>query len=83
MCGIAGVMTGPATDPVTFEELRRMVAMLAHRGPDGYGLYRDRRVGFAHARLSIVDLAGGHQPIRNGTGTVWLTFNGEIGRAHV
>jgi asparagine synthase (glutamine-hydrolysing) len=55
-----------------------MVAMLGHRGPDGYGLYRDERVGFAHSRLSLIDLSGGAQPIRNGDGSVWLTFNGEI-----
>lgn len=78
MCGIAGVMGGPSVPPVSFDELRRMVAMLAHRGPDGHGLYRDDHVGLAHARLSLVDLAGGFQPIRNGDGTIWLTFNGEI-----
>lgn len=55
-----------------------MVAMLGHRGPDGYGLYRDPSVGLAHARLSIIDLAGGAQPIRNGDGSLWLSFNGEI-----
>ena len=55
-----------------------MVAMLGHRGPDGYGLYRDNSIGLAHARLSIIDLAGGDQPIHNEDGTVWVTFNGEI-----
>jgi asparagine synthase (glutamine-hydrolysing) len=55
-----------------------MAAMLGHRGPDGYGLYRDDRVGFAHTRLSLIDLSGGAQPIRNGDGSVWLAFNGEI-----
>lgn len=60
------------------EELRRMVAMLGHRGPDGHGLYRDGALGLAHARLSIIDLGGGFQPIRNEDGSVWLSFNGEI-----
>lgn len=55
-----------------------MIAMLGHRGPDGYGLYRDDRVGLAHARLSIIDLAGGFQPIHNEDRTIWLSFNGEI-----
>lgn len=52
--------------------------MLGHRGPDGHGLYRDGAIGLAHARLSIIDLAGGFQPVRNADGTLWLTFNGEI-----
>jgi len=55
-----------------------MAAMLRHRGPDGYGLYRDDRVGLAHARLSIIDLSGGAQPIHNEDKSIWVTFNGEI-----
>lgn len=55
-----------------------MVAMLAHRGPDGHGFYRDGRAGLAHARLSLIDLAGGFQPIHNADRSLWLTFNGEI-----
>jgi asparagine synthase (glutamine-hydrolysing) len=78
MCGIAGVLSAPSGPPVSFEELRRMAAMLGHRGPDGYGLYRDGRVGFAHSRLSLIDLSGGAQPIRNDDGSVWMVFNGEI-----
>ena len=50
----------------------------AHRGPDGNGIYVDGDVGLAHARLSIIDLAGGQQPMCNEDGTVWITFNGEI-----
>jgi len=78
MCGIAGILAEPRHGPVPLEELRRMVAMLRHRGPDGYGLYRDDRVGLAHARLSIIDLAGGFQPMANEDRSVWVTFNGEI-----
>jgi asparagine synthase (glutamine-hydrolysing) len=78
MCGIAGLMAAAGAEPPSFAELRRMVAMLAHRGPDGYGLYRDGRVGLGHARLSLIDLATGAQPLCNAAGTVWLTFNGEI-----
>ena len=78
MCGIAGVMTAAGEPPVDFGELRQMIAMLSHRGPDGYGLYRDQRIGLAHSRLSIIDLVGGAQPLCNHNGKLWLTFNGEI-----
>jgi asparagine synthase (glutamine-hydrolysing) len=78
MCGIAGILSSPGARPVAFEDLRRMIALLEHRGPDGYGLFRDGLVGMASARLSIVDLAGGFQPIHNEDRSVWLTFNGEI-----
>jgi len=79
VCGIAGIMAAAAeASSISFSELRQMLAMLSHRGPDGYGLYRDQRVGLAHSRLSIIDLAGGAQPLCNQNGTIWLTFNGEI-----
>jgi asparagine synthase (glutamine-hydrolysing) len=78
VCGIAGAVTAPGEAPVDLEELRRMVAVLGHRGPDGHGLYRDERVGLAHARLSIIDLAGGFQPLAGCSDDVWLCFNGEI-----
>jgi asparagine synthase (glutamine-hydrolysing) len=78
MCGIAGVLNGPGLAPVEIDTLTTMAAVLHHRGPDGYGLYRDEQVGLAHARLSIIDLATGDQPLTNEDGTVWLSFNGEI-----
>jgi asparagine synthase (glutamine-hydrolysing) len=78
MCGIAGILAASGAPPIDFDELRGMAAMLSHRGPDGYGLYRDEHVGLAHCRLSIIDLAGGAQPLSNQDGTLWLTFNGEI-----
>jgi asparagine synthase (glutamine-hydrolysing) len=78
VCGIAGVLNGPGLAPVGLDTLRTMAGMLDHRGPDGYGLYRDERIGLAHARLSIIDLATGDQPLTNEDGTVWLCFNGEI-----
>src|SRR4051794_19078532 len=64
MCGIAGFVNrdGEAADP---EVLARMTATLAHRGPDGDGFYRDGSVGLGHRRLSIIDLAGGAQPMAN------------------
>src|SRR3546814_8034551 len=55
-----------------------MIHTLAHRGPDGYGLHAEPGVGLAHARLSIIDLATGDQPIHNPARTVWTVFNGEI-----
>jgi len=58
--------------------LRRMILTLRHRGPDEIGFYRDEHVGLAHARLSILDLEGGRQPIRNEEGSVWIAYNGEV-----
>lgn len=55
-----------------------MIHTLAHRGPDGYGYHADRGIGMAHARLSIIDLNTGDQPILNPRRTVWTVFNGEI-----
>jgi len=78
MCGVAGVLAGPRAEPADLDELKRMIAMLGHRGPDGYGFYRDERIGLAHARLSIVGLAGGFQPIHNEDRSLWISFNGEI-----
>ncbi len=77
MCGIAGVMV-PGGGPVDPSELRRMVGVLRHRGPDGIGLYVDDQCGLAHARLSIIDRAGGAQPLTGEDGTIWVSFNGEI-----
>ncbi len=55
-----------------------MTAALRHRGPDETGLYCGRQAGFGHARLSIIDLAGGRQPMHDGSESLWITFNGEI-----
>jgi asparagine synthase (glutamine-hydrolysing) len=55
-----------------------MAGALRHRGPDEFGVYRDRRAGLSHARLSIIDLVTGQQPLSNEDGTWWITFNGEI-----
>ena len=55
-----------------------MIGALRHRGPDEFGVYRDRDAGLGHARLSIIDLASGQQPLSNETGTLWISFNGEI-----
>ena len=78
MCGIVGVLNlrdRPPTEQVT---LHQMLSMIRHRGPDGFGVYRDGHVGLGSARLSIIDLAGGDQPIGNEDGSLWIVFNGEI-----
>jgi asparagine synthase (glutamine-hydrolysing) len=77
MCGIAGIVR---RDPsgVRVETLGRMAAAIRHRGPDGYGFYVGQRVGFAHVRLSIVDIGGGAQPMTNEDGRLVVTYNGEI-----
>lgn len=78
MCGIAGIYRQSSGDAPHRDELAWMVNVLRHRGPDGEGFYVDDNIGLAHARLSIIDLATGEQPIRNEDGTVWVVFNGEI-----
>ncbi|RWH73546.1 asparagine synthase (glutamine-hydrolyzing) [Mesorhizobium sp.] len=79
MCGIAGILALNATaEPPSREALLRMAGALAHRGPDERGLYRDRRAGLAHARLSVVDLQHGQQPLADPDGPAWIVFNGEI-----
>jgi asparagine synthase (glutamine-hydrolysing) len=75
MCGIAG-KAGAA--PVTEPEILRMCDAIAHRGPDDWGTFVEGGIGLGMRRLSIVDLAGGHQPITNEDGSVVLVFNGEI-----
>ena len=79
MCGIAGVMNRRAgLAPPSRETLAMMAEALAHRGPDEFGLYRDNDAGLSHARLSIIDLATGQQPLTNERQTLWISFNGEI-----
>ena len=78
MCGIAGTAALFSAHQGERALLERMIAALAHRGPDGYGYYESEGIGLAHARLSIIDLATGDQPIHNEDRTVWVAFNGEI-----
>lgn len=78
MCGIAGILKFAAHSSVDEERLIAMRDVLTHRGPDGAGLVIRGRVGLAHRRLSIIDIAGGHQPMGNDSGDIWLTYNGEI-----
>lgn len=76
MCGIAGYLDG--TDRTGPGVLEAMTTTLVHRGPDGEGFFRGPGVGLGHRRLSIVDLAGGAQPLGNEDGAVQVVFNGEI-----
>src|SRR3989344_1276514 len=78
MCGIAGILNHPFGPTPSESELSVMISQLRHRGPDGFGFYSDDSIGLAHARLSIIDLEGGWQPIHNEDKTVWVVFNGEI-----
>ena len=78
MCGIAGIV---ASERLDAEDRGRAIAMrdiISHRGPDDAGLFVDDRAALAHRRLSIVDLAHGHQPLANERDDVWIVFNGEI-----
>src|SRR5689334_17908146 len=77
MCGIAGIIDVRGY-PVDSSLLRRLCEVLAHRGPDDEGYYVNGAVALGQRRLSILDLAGGRQPMANEDGTVWITFNGEI-----
>src|SRR5256885_2186494 len=78
MCGIAGIWS-PASKPAPrASEVEAMVAALHHRGPDGRGIRIDGQIGLGHARLSIIDLTGGAQPIANEDRSIWVIFNGEI-----
>lgn len=77
MCGIAGILNNNNIPPDS-TLLNKMIHLLRHRGPDESGLYLDDRVGLAHARLSIIDLSEGTQPIHNEDKSVWIVFNGEI-----
>ena len=75
MCGICGIFD---PDGVSREDIQLMAQEIAHRGPDDQGFYVNGRIGLGNRRLSIIDLAGGHQPIGNEDGTVQIAFNGEI-----
>jgi asparagine synthase (glutamine-hydrolysing) len=78
MCGIVGTLNLSDPKPIPESGLRQMLAMLRHRGPDEFGIYLDDWVGLGNARLSIIDLSSGQQPISNEDGTLWIVFNGEI-----
>lgn len=78
MCGICGVFNFRPRAPVDQIALKQAASALAHRGPDDEGFYIDREIGLGIRRLSIIDLARGHQPLSNEDGSIWIAFNGEI-----
>lgn len=89
MCGIAGGVWNAPPGRLSAETLQRMTDVLVHRGPDDAGVYFSPEepislgtppvwCGLGFRRLSIIDLSGGHQPLSNEEGTIWITFNGEI-----
>jgi asparagine synthase (glutamine-hydrolysing) len=78
MCGIAGIFHPDVPKPVEPARVRAMANALAHRGPDGSGVWTAPGVGFGHRRLSIIDLEGGAQPMRSADGRLTITYNGEI-----
>ncbi len=77
-CGICGVVTDGTRAAPARPVLERMTEALAHRGPDAAGLYLRGPAGLGSRRLSIIDLAGGDQPIANEDGTIWIVYNGEV-----
>jgi asparagine synthase (glutamine-hydrolysing) len=78
MCGIAGVITSSPSAAALRPALEAAATALRHRGPDDFGITLDGPVGFVHTRLSIIDLAGGHQPIVTPGGELSAVVNGEI-----
>jgi len=77
MCGIAGIVSRAAGERIEAGVIRRMCQAIVHRGPDDEGVFVKDGVGLGMRRLSIIDLAGGHQPVFNEDRTVWIVYNGE------
>ncbi len=78
MCGICGIFEFDQSRAISRDEVHAMNQTIRHRGPDDDGVYVERGVGMGHRRLSIIDLAGGHQPLCNENGSIWVLLNGEI-----
>ncbi|MEW5900943.1 MAG: asparagine synthase (glutamine-hydrolyzing) [Acidobacteriota bacterium] len=78
MCGICGIAASSSSEPVSPALLRAMCGTIVHRGPDDEGVYVSPRLGLAARRLSIIDLEGGHQPLSNEDGSIWIVHNGEV-----
>ena len=78
MCGIAGSLIMNRESGASHPDLATMIATLRHRGPDGTNYFRSRLCALAHARLSIIDLETGSQPMSNEDDTIWTVLNGEI-----
>jgi asparagine synthase (glutamine-hydrolysing) len=82
MCGICGQFNFGDSAPVLRQTLERMTDSIEHRGPDDEGYHYDGPLGLGFRRLSIIDLAGGHQPMSDREESVWVVFNGEIYNFH-
>jgi asparagine synthase (glutamine-hydrolysing) len=78
MCGICGIYQPKRETEIAHAVLKPMADTLHHRGPDDEGFYSAPGVGLAFRRLAIIDVKGGHQPLSNEDGTIWIAFNGEI-----
>ena len=78
MCGICGTFNYTSHNPIDTEALKRMVYVMRYRGPEEFGIYKDKNIGLGHARLSIIDLSGGQQPVHNEDKTIWIVYNGEV-----
>src|SRR5256712_12609478 len=78
MCGICGQFNFVRNEPVESQTIRRMTQTMVHRGPDDEGYFISGSLGLGFRRLSIIDLAGGHQPMSDAEETVWVILNGEI-----
>jgi asparagine synthase (glutamine-hydrolysing) len=78
MCGIAGFVDSDRSARPDLNLVHRMCEVIRHRGPDDEGIHVEPGVGLGMRRLSIIDLAGGRQPIHNERESVWVVFNGEI-----
>ncbi|MGD1077520.1 MAG: asparagine synthase (glutamine-hydrolyzing) [Candidatus Sulfotelmatobacter sp.] len=78
MCGIAGIVSTAADQRIEAATIHRMCQAIVHRGPDDEGIFVKDGTGLGMRRLSIIDLAGGHQPVFNEDRSVWVVFNGEI-----
>jgi asparagine synthase (glutamine-hydrolysing) len=78
MCGICGQFNFARSEPVEAETIRRITRTMVHRGPDDDGYFISGPLGLGFRRLSIIDLAGGHQPMSDSEETVWVILNGEI-----
>jgi len=78
MCGIAGRYNFDSDKKPSLNSVKKMIGALHHRGPDEYGFYIDSKVELGHARLSIIDLNSGAQPIHNEDKTLWIVYNGEV-----
>ena len=78
MCGLAGIYNITQDSPLLLDKIKMMISEIKHRGPDEFGVYLDDNITLGSARLSIIDLSGGTQPIHNENEDMWIVYNGEV-----